>query len=230
MNRIEIQQEQGFPVRQKTFEFMQEAYTSAIQHLCKTYGENIILYGVELVNGNRTAGAVVINGELLPFEASPDAPKIAIVETVENALYQDNIERPAYKTRVAKCGDAGVIDLADLKRINENTDWINCEKAAGFDFYNFSMKSRKVNGRIFIDGEFTTDTLTIQFPIVVCTLPFSVKKRAPVLIYSLGKLHFEGTLRIGGIGYVDIDSRLYIVSVYTGNSEEHLVVFNAEII
>ena len=128
MNRIDIQRNAGFPVQKQTFDFLQQAYGSAIEHLCRVYGNNVILYGVELVGGNRTAGAVVINGELLPFEASPNATHIAIVETAEHVQFRGGELLPAYITRVARCATNGAIALAGLRRIRAGqTDWVNCE-------------------------------------------------------------------------------------------------------
>jgi hypothetical protein len=127
MNRINIQKATGFPVRKKTFDFLQEAYGNAITHLCKAYGDNLILYGVELVGAGRTAGAIIVNGELLPFLASTNSEKILIEETIESDEYKGGELLPAYYTRVAKCSSVGTINVADLRRVKAvQTDWVDC--------------------------------------------------------------------------------------------------------
>jgi hypothetical protein len=131
MNKINIQKATGFPVRKKTFDFLQEAYGNAIAHLCKAYGDNLILHGVELAGAGRTAGAIIVNGELLPFIASLDGEKILIEETIESDEYKGGELLPAYYTRVAKCSPIGTVDMANLKRIKAaQTNWVNCTPTA----------------------------------------------------------------------------------------------------
>jgi hypothetical protein len=125
MNKINIQKETGFPVQKKTFDFMRDAYTSAIEHLCKIHGNNLILHGVEKAGTQRTAGAIVVNGELIPFEQSNDNANIKIFETTEPVIYQGGEQFDAYITRIAKCDSSGNINLANLKRVASvpiNTD------------------------------------------------------------------------------------------------------------
>ena len=118
MHRINIQRETGFPVQRRTLDFLQQAYGSAIEHLCRVYGNNVILYGVEHQGVNRTAGAVVIDGELLPFEQSPNSAHVVIVETVESVQFQGGDLLPAYVTRVARCAPSGGVALSSLRRVD----------------------------------------------------------------------------------------------------------------
>ena len=191
MNKLEIQG-QGFPVTKQTFDFMQKAYSETIKHLCKAFGNNLILYGCELAGSNRTAGAIVIDGELLPFEASPNNAKILISETVENAAYQNGTSLPAYKTRTAKCSSTGTVNLADLKRIappgqmREATPWKNATYMAGFGVYNtFPLKSRiDESGKGAISGGISNINNSATGEVALAQLSFNPSKTqyVPMLI------------------------------------------------
>jgi len=94
-----------------------------IKLLCGIFGDNYILYGCELSGSNRTAGAVVIGGELMPFEAGANATKVQVTGEA------------AKRTLKAKCASTGAIDFAALKRIPafikaapqpKETDWVTC--------------------------------------------------------------------------------------------------------
>ena len=163
MNNLNILQDQGFPVQAKTLRFLQEAYQGAIQHLASMYGANMILYGCELVSGNRTAGAVVINGELLTFEAGADAAKVSIVETIEQAVFQGGEALPAYYTRKARCASVGVVNFADLKRLPafvkgiaqpKETDWANCTPTPDITVIDPIQCRINDRGRVEIRGRF----------------------------------------------------------------------------
>ena len=213
MDKLEIQG-QGFPVKKKMFEFMQNAYSEAIQHLCKTFGDNLILYGCELVGNNRTAGAIVVNGELLPFEASPDNAKILIEETVENAVYEDSVSRPAYITRTAKCSSIGTVNLGDLKRVGEipkNTEWEIAEYFNGFGMNNDgrALRSRIDSGNGLIVGSICpSQPNPIGNRVAVAKLSFRPKriKYVPILIYldaTTGHQTILLKLDTDGVLYVD---------------------------
>ena len=132
MNQIRIARPTGFPVDNKTFEFMQEAYGSAISHLCQAQGDNLILHGVDTAGSVRTAGAVVINGELLPFVQSPNSATIEVVEEHEAVVFQGGEMLPTYFTRFARCSPNGTINIADLRRVRHTpTDWVNCTPTDG---------------------------------------------------------------------------------------------------
>ena len=242
MNKLEIQG-QGFPVTKQTFEFMQQAYTTAIQHLSKMFGDNLILYGCDLVGSNRTAGAVVINGELLPFEASPHNAKIAIVETVENATYQSGVSLPAYKTRVAKCSSTGTVNLADLKRIDQKTAataWQAVTYLAGYQTPGTYQLQARVDesGRGLVCGPFhimkqrqnQTSHAIAQMPFTPC-----VRQTVQIMPYIYSKtdagITSTGDSYKGGatspvesylfpfpvFGYVDTDGKLYLENSVGGS-------------
>jgi len=160
MNKLEILQEQGFPVKQKTFDFMQDAYTSSIGHLCKMYGDNLILWGCNVEGSQRTAGAVVVNGELLPFEKSSEQSKFRIIETVESATYKDGLTLPAYKTRVARCDVNGEYSWSNFKRALHDlpaaTTWQSVVWRTGYqDEASYGMFSRiGENGKGLVVGTY----------------------------------------------------------------------------
>jgi hypothetical protein len=201
----------------------------------------LILYGCELVSGNRTAGAIVINGELLPFEASPDNAKIEIVETVENAVYRDGVSRPAYKTRTAKCSSIGTINLSNLKLIGEKpqaTAWQNVEYLPHFDTTGTGVMQSRVDesGKGLVVGPFESEDeygeTTDKFAVAKTSL--RPKRRQPAMISNLNMgdfkrrsipggyaTEFEGSpqyLRTVSIyGYIDTDGVLYMDNAIAGH-------------
>jgi len=224
MNELKINRATGFPVKKKTFEFLQEAYGSAIKHLCKMHGDNVILYGCELVGANRTAGAVVINGELLPFEASPDNAKILIIEQSEPVEYQGGELLPAYYTRVAKCGSTGTVNLADLKRIGEKpqaTAWKNVEYLSHFDTTGTGVMQSRVDesGKGLVVGPFETELkygkTTDKFAIAKTSL--RPKKRQPAMISNLNMGDSANLRTVSIYGYIDTDGILYMDNTIAGH-------------
>ncbi len=215
MDEIKFQQPTGFKVQNKTFEFLQNAYQSAIGHLCKMYGDNLILYGCELVGSSRTAGAVVINGELLPFEASPDNDKILIEETTQTVQYKSGELLPAYYTRKAKCSSTGTIDFSDLQRITtgrkkpEPTQWQDVIWQPGFiNPGNGIMKSRiDESGKGLVWGSFNEFEPRTDGMHAVAQLSFKPSVRQTINIYP-----FENNLstKIPNFGWIDTDGKLYI--------------------
>ena len=234
MNKLVIQGA-GFPVQKKTFDFIQEAYGAAITHLCKMHGDNLILYGVELVDGNRTAGAVVINGELLTFEASPDNAKILIDDSqVEPAQYQNGELIPAYYTRVAKCSAIGTVNLADLTRVKPiETGWIECplQEGATYAIYeNIPPIQAKINraGRCIVRGICFTQG---QGLLKIAKIPFSVYDTTYFPVYSDGQaqnLQIVGDIK--GFGYVGTDSIIYIDTSKIGEFRNFAALMNFELL
>ena len=188
MDKLVIQRETGFPVQKRTFDFLQQAYGSAIGHLCRVYGDNIILYGVELVGGSLTAGAVIIDGELLPFEKSPDAPHIEVVETSEDALYQGGERLPAYITRVARSAATGGVSLADLRRIKpEATEWVNIG-ATSTNITVIRPIRIRINeqGRVQLDGSATITGRDLPQNRFHFSIPFAFVPRVGKVVSSAG--------------------------------------------
>jgi microcystin-dependent protein len=116
MKRIELFDE-DFPFTPKTVRFLQEIPTEALVELAKTFGDNSILYGCAEISGNITAGAVIINGEILPIDSQVLKQYIVIEETVEDAIYKGDVPNPAYYTRIAKLSDSGTILFSSLNKV-----------------------------------------------------------------------------------------------------------------
>lgn len=110
--------ETDFPLTTDTFSFSQAAYTEAIEHLAKLGSVNdCIVHGVEVSGSSVSAGAVVINGELLPFKAGSFKSTILVREIEATAKYRDGVERSTYFTRWAECGVGTGIAFSSLKRL-----------------------------------------------------------------------------------------------------------------
>jgi hypothetical protein len=127
MDRIELE-DTGFPYSAQTLRFMQEAFTRPLADLCKAHGSNFIAWGCDVSGGSITAGAIVVDGELLPFEAGVYNAKFKIEESSTNVVYEDQVQRSAYFTRKAVCSAGGAYTLADFPRLRVprkyvETDW-----------------------------------------------------------------------------------------------------------
>ncbi len=158
MNKIELQ-DNGFPMTAKTLRFLQETNRVAFEALARTYG-NSILYGVERAGSSWTDGAIIYNGEIVPFVGGGVAGTyFRIDEAVENAVYKSGVSLPAYFTRVAKpqaTNTNGGVLISSLGRVNEVGQWIDCTFQAGVsnNIWGTSepTQARKINGRIFLKG------------------------------------------------------------------------------
>ncbi|WP_051335956.1 tail fiber protein [Aquimarina latercula] len=116
----------GFPGTTKTFDFLQSAYTNAIGALTALGGDSYIIKGLQRNGTNIAAGAIVYNGEYLPFVTGPFSQTVSIYEDVEEVPYNEDSDndgnldlKPAYVTRYAKCGDDGIetFDFSELKTL-----------------------------------------------------------------------------------------------------------------
>jgi len=217
MNRIELQ-DNDFPFTAKSVRFLQQTNAQAIEKLVRAFGDNLILWGCELVSGHRTAGAVVINGELLPFEQSPVHDRIKIVETSENVTYRGGIVLPAYFTRVVRCDSTGTINLADLRRIaqpnavQEPTEWTRMNNE------NYIPPARMSDDSLFPSyrightgkGQVIIEFWFIQNPprevLPIAQLPIRPSKRSSIVV---SRRH-NNSIEPVGFGYVDTDGTIYI--------------------
>lgn len=148
MNRIELQ-DNGFPWTAKAVRFAQAMTTDNVRMLCKIFGDNFIAYGVEVSGQAVSAGAIVINGELLPFEAGTYNAKVAIEETSESETYYDDTQRNAFFTRKAKCSATGAYNLADFPRIDvrhtyTESAWVDVPQNADMFSASTSISDRPV--------------------------------------------------------------------------------------
>lgn len=127
MDTLDIQQT-GFGATNKTWRFLQKSYLDALNALAKVVGDKIIVSGLEVDQLANTIsdGFIIYNGEILPFEGGTFAATVTIIETIENATYDVDLngdtiqdQLPTYKTRIAKCATGGVVEFpfSDLRRI-----------------------------------------------------------------------------------------------------------------
>ena len=225
MNRIDFGLPEGFPVENKTFEFLQSTYTQAIRSLSLAFGDNLILHGVELQGTQRTAGAIVYNGEVIPFVSSPDAEYIVIEEQVETAIYQSQQVLPAYFTKTARCSAVMLPNsflLSDLRRLGEKpapTGWQDVEYLGMYSSPgNTQMKSRiDESGKGVVFGSFVIHNAVNTGFTQAARLSFAPKfrKTVPVCIYNSSAGGNE-QLPYLDAAYVDTDGILYVDNTFYG--------------
>ncbi len=111
MDRLQISST-GFPGTNKTWRFLQNALGSQIQNITAMLGDDVILTGAVLENGEVSDGFIIHDGEILPLEGGSYTQNIEIVEVVENVAYNIDInddtlfdDLPAYVTRYARFTD-----------------------------------------------------------------------------------------------------------------------------
>lgn len=108
---------QGFPGATELLEFLESSTHDQINALVKALGNNVIFDGVVDTEGNSSAGWIIYNNEILPFEASATGETVVIVETVTEAAYDSsqtgnfNQILPVWKKRKAKFGNLGEADV-----------------------------------------------------------------------------------------------------------------------
>ena len=119
MNKINFTAKDNFPLSSDTMEMMQQMI-ELNAGMALLGGSNYILSGCIEDGANVSAGIVVINGELLPFEAGVKKTKITIHQTATtlNAFGVDYPE--AYIKRVAKFSDTGEYNWADFMQVLSN--------------------------------------------------------------------------------------------------------------
>lgn len=105
----------GFPGTTQTFDFMQKAYSDAISALTALGGDTYILKGVLRSGANVSAGAIVYQGEYLPFASGSYSEDVSIFEEVQEVIYNEDADndgnldkKRAYVHRYAKCGTGGL--------------------------------------------------------------------------------------------------------------------------
>lgn len=120
MDRIVIS-DSGFPLDNETIRRMQDSYNGMFEGVATSLGNNVILSGVDLVNGNRTDGWIVYENELLPFIGGVDTDRFKIVEIQTDVFYDNGDAQPlpAYLKRYATVSSTTPnLDINILKRIN----------------------------------------------------------------------------------------------------------------
>ncbi|MDC9722351.1 MAG: hypothetical protein PSN34_06210 [Urechidicola sp.] len=106
-----ILQSGGFPLTTKSIQFLHSAHESAIKALTSFGGTTYILNGVEDTAGTISAGFIVYQGEVLPFDESAAHATVSIIETIEQIPYNEDLNvdgnldlKDGYVTRKAICG------------------------------------------------------------------------------------------------------------------------------
>ena len=118
----------GFPGTSRTWRHIAEMIEQVGSAFSQLLGNKAIIEGVEVNNGNATAGIVVIDGEIYPFDAGAVKSHVKIVESVDQTQYLkdedgdgsgDNIDTYFDRRAVFTNTAAGNIPFSDFKRLNE---------------------------------------------------------------------------------------------------------------
>lgn len=247
MNKI-ILEDNGFPVSANTLRFLQGSASDGIKNLAKSFGDDCILYGCE-VNGNAiSAGAVVVNGEVIPFEAGTYNAKFTIDETTTSVTYKDNVQRAAYYTRVARCSATGSYTLANFPRIRtvkQHTpiDWaaLTYDSSVSEDpvssvitsMFGSELKAKmSANGDVAIcgGGKYRNTTSAYTYT----TLPASMRPRSERLIpvtafVSSNTAGRTSLTTIVGMAKVQTDGKVVIPAELAANGVHEYIApfFNA---
>jgi microcystin-dependent protein len=86
---------------QDVLDFLQSAYSSAIAGICAAIGSNVILAGCTVNNGTRSAGIILLNGEVLPFGGGNDLANFDVQDVVGQRAYYDGSNKDFSHTRTA---------------------------------------------------------------------------------------------------------------------------------
>jgi microcystin-dependent protein len=121
MNRINFTAKDNFPLSSDTMELLQQiiATNAGLAALC---GSNYILSGCVENGTDVSAGIVVIDGEILPFQAGTKQSKITIEETTQD-LTAFGVNYPeSYIFRVAKFSATGAYNWSDFSQVVTNKE------------------------------------------------------------------------------------------------------------
>jgi len=126
MNRFDTTKLAGYPANMRMVAFMNEKSNDGHNLLAEMFGDNVILWGVQHVGSNVTAGAIIYNGELLEFKAGIWQSTFLVQEAGQaTVVFADLSSQTIYYDRYAECGiGAGAINLTDLSRApNAEREW-----------------------------------------------------------------------------------------------------------
>ena len=117
MNKINFTAKDNFPLSSDTMEMMQQMIALSA-NMALLGGANYILSGcTDDGNGSISAGLIVINGEILSFEAGTKKARITVRQT-SKTLTAFGVEYPeSYLYRTAQFSDTGEYSWADFSRI-----------------------------------------------------------------------------------------------------------------
>lgn len=120
MNKLNLTHEAGYPFDVNFLAFMQNAY-SLFNHFGHLAGNKVVISGCEEVGNTISAGAVYINGELLPFEGGAKDSTVFIKELTNEVTFEDGFLRPLEVIRSVAFGRSTpekTFNWEDFKRIN----------------------------------------------------------------------------------------------------------------
>ncbi|KAA2245482.1 hypothetical protein F0L74_05865 [Chitinophaga agrisoli] len=126
MNRnIDFTQLGGLFVYQDTLDFMQSAFGQPMDAIARAIGDKVILTGVTDQGATVTDGWISYAGEILPFTGGLKATYIVLEEIIQSEQFDDAVQRPVYKTRRLKFGNAlppaGGFPYSDITRYAFNS-------------------------------------------------------------------------------------------------------------
>ena len=122
MNKGNFTAKDNFPVSTFTYDFLQKMAQLA-GNLAQLGGQNYVLSGcTDDGDGNVSAGLIVINGEIMPFEAGTKKTKITIQETKDTDHYNGVDYPESYVHRVAKFADNGCYNWSDCVQVLTNKE------------------------------------------------------------------------------------------------------------
>ena len=120
MNKLNIENFEKFPITRETMSFIQDMIYMSARVAALGGTANYILSGC-VENGNSvSAGYVVIDGEILPFEVGTKVATVTIVENKASVVANGNTYadmRIARSVRFATGTGVGYYNWADFKRI-----------------------------------------------------------------------------------------------------------------
>lgn len=121
MNRGNFTAKDNFPVSTFTYDFLQKMSHLA-GNLAQLGGQNYILSGCVMTGTTVSAGLIVINGEILPFEGGTKKAKITIQETVDTDHFNGIDYTESYIHRSAKFASNGEYNWSDFVRVLTNKE------------------------------------------------------------------------------------------------------------
>ena len=116
----------GFPGTNETWRFIQSAWREPLNALAQMAGDKTVITGCVVDDDSMGNGFIVLNGEILPFQAGEIGTHITMIKEVINVDYDvdidndDNLDSlPAYETRYLKFGSEGenTFPYSELKRL-----------------------------------------------------------------------------------------------------------------
>lgn len=135
MKKLNLTFEGGFPIKDKTFNWLQDISIEIIKAIAGHFGMtetgNYIISGCEIVGTNIKPGIMYIDGDVCTFTGivGDATTKIAKIITTETAAYKNGIDNPSYETIIAGEYLTGLpfsefIRVPKINElINELTDW-----------------------------------------------------------------------------------------------------------